>query len=71
MASETEEQEVQPLIQEVDSIRAWRREELTRAGYNDDLAQVLGHCLDIDLHRAIELVRDKGCKPSVAALILL
>jgi len=67
--SDTQEVEVST-VDEAEQVKAWRRAELERSGYSDDLAQVIGNCLDIDLHKAIELI-EGGCRPSVAALILL
>jgi hypothetical protein len=68
--NDTEEEVTVQAVDEVEQIKAWRRAELERAGYTDDLAQVVGNCLDIDLHDAISYVQ-RGCRPSVAALILL
>ena len=56
--------------EEVERIVAWRLYELLGAGYPVQTAERLAARLDIDLHRAIGLV-ERGCKPEVAALILL
>jgi hypothetical protein len=55
---------------EQERIERWRRKELLRAGYDRDTAKTLAMCTDIDLHRAVELIR-AGCEPAVAAKILL
>jgi hypothetical protein len=55
---------------EHDQIERWRRDELVRAGYGRRLARTLAERLDIDLHRALDLV-DCGCDPELAARILL
>jgi hypothetical protein len=55
---------------ERERIEKWRRRELRRAGYDRDTATTLAMCEDIDLHRAVELIR-AGCEPAVAARILL
>lgn len=51
-------------------VLAWRAEELVRAGYDGDNALMLALDRAVDLHAAIELVR-QGCPPDVAAKILL
>jgi hypothetical protein len=48
----------------------WREEELLRAGYPPVVARRLARRHDIDLHKAVDLVR-AGCDPTVAARILL
>ena len=71
MAEEQEEtQEDSPVVDESVRVCDWRMDELIRAGYPYDLAQVLANCADIDLHKAVDMVK-KGCKPHVAAWILL
>ena len=59
-------------IQETESERVerWRAETLERVGYDPESAALLAARLDIDLHRAIELV-EQGCSPEVALQILL
>ena len=44
--------------------------ELERAGYSPSAAAKLAARHDVDLHRAIDLVR-QGCAPDVALSILL
>ena len=48
----------------------WRRAELERAGYDAAAAQAIAERLDIDLHRATDLLRS-GCPPRTALKILL
>jgi hypothetical protein len=48
----------------------WRRAELRRAGYEETAARKLAERLDIDLHRATELLRS-GCPAELALRILL
>jgi hypothetical protein len=58
----------QPTEQEL--VEAWRCGELERAGYPAELAEELAARADVDLHRALDLLRD-GCSPELAAAILL
>ena len=55
---------------ELERVHAWRAEELERAGYPPAAAAKLAARLDVDLHIAIDLVR-QGCAPDVALSILL
>lgn len=55
---------------ELGRVIEWRLRELSRAGYSERDARELAERVDIDLHRAIDLVRD-GCPPDTAARILL
>jgi hypothetical protein len=55
---------------ELERVQAWRAEELERAGYPPAAAAKLAARLDVDLHRAIDLVRE-GCAPDTALSILL
>ena len=55
---------------ELERVQAWRAEELERAGYSPAAAAKLAARLDVDLHRAIDLVR-QGCPHDVALSILL
>jgi len=64
----TVETELRPTEQEL--VERWRSEELQRAGYPQELAERLAMRADVDLHRALDLVRD-GCAPQLAADILL
>lgn len=51
-------------------VLSWRYEELVRAGYPEPDAMVLADRLDVDLHRAVGLLR-WGCPPKTAFRILL
>ena len=51
-------------------IEDWRTEELERAGYGRRAAARLASRHDVDLHRAVELLR-RGCAPELATKILL
>ena len=55
---------------EAERIERWRAEELERAGYNARDAQKLAQRHDVDLHRAVDLIRH-GCSPDLALAILL
>ena len=55
---------------EIERVQAWRAEELERAGYSPAAAAQLAARLDVDLHHAIDLVR-QGCPHDVALSILL
>jgi hypothetical protein len=50
--------------EESDVIR-WRRAALLRAGYDEESARELARRIDIDLHRAVDIVR-AGCPPELA-----
>lgn len=56
-------------VSEQTKVENWRLEVLIRAGYPVRIAERLAMS-GADLHRAVELV-ERGCKPAVAALILL
>ena len=55
---------------EQDRISRWRAEELERAGYEATAASLLATRNDVDLHYAIDLLRN-GCSPELALQILL
>ena len=55
---------------EQQQIELWRTEELERAGYSHRAAGRLATRLDVDLHRAIQLL-ERGCSPELALKILL
>lgn len=57
-------------LTEQELVERWRAGELQRAGYPEELAEQLAARADVDLHRALDLVRD-GCAPELAAAILL
>jgi hypothetical protein len=52
-----------------DEVVRWRRARLLRAGYSEETARQLAELRDVDLHRAVDLVR-QGCPPGLAARIL-
>jgi hypothetical protein len=51
-------------------VERWRIDELERAGYEAHAAKALGSRLDVDLHRAVDLLH-RGCSPELALQILL
>ena len=55
---------------EQERIERWRAEELERAGYEATAASLLAGRADVDLHYAIDLLRN-GCAPELALQILL
>ena len=55
---------------ELDRVERWRADELMRAGFDPASAIALATRMDIDLHRATELV-DRGCSAELALQILL
>ena len=55
---------------EQERIERWRAEELERAGYEASAASLLATRGDVDLHYAIDLLRN-GCDPELALQILL
>lgn len=63
----TAETNIRPTEQEL--VERWRAQELERAGYPEKAAAELAMRADVDLHRAVELVRN-GCSPELAADIL-
>ena len=52
------------------AVLRWRYDELVRAGYYPAHAHKLARQLDVDLHRAADLVR-KGCPSGTALRIVL
>jgi hypothetical protein len=54
--------------EENDLIR-WRRTALRRAGYDEESARELARRMDVDLHRAVDIV-GAGCPPELAYRIL-
>jgi hypothetical protein len=58
------------LDSELERIEQWRAEELERAGYSVRDAELIAARHDVDLHLAIDLVR-QGCPIQVALEILL
>jgi hypothetical protein len=55
---------------ELTQVERWRVDELERAGYDPRAAMTLAARQDVDLHRAVELLRN-GCSPDLALKILL
>ena len=55
---------------ELERVQAWRAAELERAGYPPAAAAKVAARHDVDLHRAIDLVR-QGCSHEMALSILL
>jgi len=55
---------------ETDEVLRWRYEELVRGGFDHSDARVLASHTEVDLHRAVELLR-AGCPQATALLILL
>lgn len=52
------------------AVLAWRFEQLRRVGYDRREARLLSRRVDVDLHQAIDLLRD-GCPRELALAILL
>jgi hypothetical protein len=55
---------------ELGRVVEWRMGELRRAGYGERDARRLAERVDVDLHRAIDLIRS-GCPVETAVRILL
>jgi hypothetical protein len=55
---------------EQERIERWRAAELERAGFEPAAASLLAARSDVDLHFAIDLLRN-GCSPELALQILL
>jgi hypothetical protein len=55
---------------EQQKIDGWRLHVLIEAGYPVAIAEKLATDTRVDLHQAVELV-ERGCRPAIAALILL
>jgi hypothetical protein len=55
---------------ELESIRAWRLEQLHRAGYREAALVLLADDPDVDLHTATHLL-ERGCQVETALRILL
>ena len=56
--------------EEAERVRAWRLEELQRAGYERKMARTLAERADVDLHLATALLRS-GCPVNTALRILI
>jgi hypothetical protein len=55
---------------ELERIESWRAQELQRAGYDREQAALIAGRHDVDLHTAVDLVR-QGCPADLALNILL
>jgi len=55
---------------ELTQVERWRIAELERAGYDPRAAATLASRHDVDLHRAVDLLR-QGCSSDLALKILL
>jgi hypothetical protein len=62
--------QLQIVESEEERVVEWREEELLRAGYPAPAARKLALRPDIDLHKAVDLIR-AGCDPTLATRILL
>jgi hypothetical protein len=57
-------------VLEVELVEQWRLDSLERAGYDAESAAVLATSPEVDLHRAVSLVK-QGCPVALALQILL
>jgi len=57
-------------LSEIEKVELWRLRVLTDAGYPVAMAELIAQTPHADLHRAVELLA-AGCRPAVAALIVL
>jgi hypothetical protein len=57
-------------VDEAADVLAWRFDTLCRSGYDLDAAAVIAANVEVDLHRAVDLV-ERGCPPAIASRILL
>jgi hypothetical protein len=55
---------------EEDRVLTWRRQELVRAGYGDQIADMLSELRYVDLHLATRLL-GRGCPAETALKILV
>ena len=55
---------------EHEKVVSWRLQVLTEAGYSGEPAERIAERVDVDLHRAVAMIR-LGCSPRLAAEILL
>jgi hypothetical protein len=62
--------ELQTPSTELTQVERWRADELERAGYDARAAAEIAARHDIDLHRAVDMLR-RGCPPELALQILL
>ena len=54
---------------EAKAVVAWRRQQLSAAGFDTPTAEALARNPSMDLHALLDLV-DRGCPPRLAARIL-
>jgi hypothetical protein len=57
-------------VLEVELVEQWRLDTLERAGYDAESAAVLAASPEVDLHRAVSLLKG-GCPVALALQILL
>jgi hypothetical protein len=57
------------LESEAKAVVAWRRQQLSAAGFDTPTAEALARNPRVDLHALLDLV-DRGCPPGLAARIL-
>ena len=62
--------ELQTPSSELSQVERWRADELERAGYDARAAAEIAARHDIDLHRAVDMLR-RGCPAELALQILL
>jgi hypothetical protein len=55
---------------EHEKVVSWRLHVLTEAGYSGEPAERIAERVDVDLHRAVAMIKS-GCSPRLAAEILL
>lgn len=56
---------------EADQVEAWRLRTLLDAGYRIEDAEQLARRGDVDLHHAVDLIKQRGCPRDLAWAILL
>jgi hypothetical protein len=56
--------------EELIRVLVWRFKQLCRSGFELELATTIAARVDVDLHRAIDLV-EHGCPPELAGRIVL
>jgi len=57
-------------VLELELVEQWRLDSLARAGYDAESAAVLAASPEVDLHRAVSLIK-QGCPVALALQILL
>lgn len=61
---------LEPEHDDREKVEGWRLHVLIEAGYPLALAEQIASS-EADLHEAVDLIQHRGCKPEVAAQILL